>query len=157
MSSTGTPAPVPPPKIVIAVENVITTVEKEVEAGWTWVEGEFVQLASQAKAVFAWVQNEDPQLAAYVKQLLLKWEGQAAATATASAGALGNLIQNEGATIETGVANFAQGVLGKLNLTGGDIAKEGITLLVTQGEGILQNLVGTALAKVLGSLVPPAP
>ena len=157
---TETPAsatPVASPKLIVTIENLVHSAEVEVEKGWRWVEGEFRLLDTQAKALFNWVRAEDPQLAALVHQMMLGWEQDAANAAAAATGALGAIVQKEGATIETGVANFAQAVLGKLNISGASTSKEAITLLVTQGEGILLSLVKSALPKVLATLVAAAP
>lgn len=142
-----------PPKLIVTIENLVHSAEIEVEKGWAWVEGEFRYLSGEARVAFNWVQNEDPQLAALVKQLFVGWESDAANAAQAASGALGAIITNEGATIETGVANFAQAVLGKIGASGGGASKAAITLLVTQGEGVLLSLLKSSLAKVLGLLL----
>lgn len=141
-------------KIVVTVENVFHTVEIDVEKGWTWVEGEFVRLKAEAEKVYAWVKAEDPLFAALVRQQMLIWETDAANLATAEAGALGRFVTTGASEIETTVANFVQGVLG--GTTGGTLAKEGVLVLINQGETALLAAVKAALPKVLAALLPAA-
>jgi hypothetical protein len=141
-------------QVEIRVENVLHTAIVKVEAGWTWVEGEFVYLDTEAKAAYNWVQKEDPQFAAYVRQTFLNWEQDAANTAQAAGGAIGQLIPKWGDSLGTVVDNVVQDLLGSSSAA--PTAKAGVALLISQGEGLLLSMVKTKLAQALGALAGAA-
>lgn len=139
-------------QIVVGVENVLHTVEIKVEAGWTWVEGEIVELRDDALKVQQWVQDKDPQLAALLRQKFLVLEQDAVNIAKAKIGPLGNLVTATADTLETNAAQFAQGLFGG---NAGSLTAQAGAMLLSQGETMLLSMLKVGLAKAgIAALIP---